>query len=271
MQYNRARYYDPANGRWVTQDPMGFSAGDSNLFRYVTNAPTIGTDPTGLLLFSNTEVAAEEAAAYLRSLGIQSKVHALAGVGGIGSSYNYVISGDKEKANAVLKSVHGHRWGVLISDILKTFVSTKKHMMLSGFPLSLPEWWPNPPTKRIKKAAFVSLTSDEDLFRAVSRANGISFDYIEEFISAVKRTEVPFPEKLKQQPVTTVTEITAELFGLAAFAATKSPFIRKIQSSVASYAIVRLGLPILDRQLVGVQHDLCQQWVLTLQSNLLLL
>jgi RHS repeat-associated protein len=48
LQYNRDRYYDPASGRWLTQDPLGFDAGDSNLYRYVKNHPTNGTDPSGL-------------------------------------------------------------------------------------------------------------------------------------------------------------------------------------------------------------------------------
>jgi RHS repeat-associated protein len=48
LQYNRARYYDPSTGRWLNQDPLGFDAGDSNLYRYVNNAPTNGTDPSGL-------------------------------------------------------------------------------------------------------------------------------------------------------------------------------------------------------------------------------
>jgi RHS repeat-associated protein len=33
LQYNRARYYDPRVGRWTSQDPIRFSAGDSNLYR----------------------------------------------------------------------------------------------------------------------------------------------------------------------------------------------------------------------------------------------
>jgi RHS repeat-associated protein len=48
LQYNRARYYDPRVGRWTSQDPLGFGAGDSNLYRYVTNRPLILNDPTGL-------------------------------------------------------------------------------------------------------------------------------------------------------------------------------------------------------------------------------
>jgi RHS repeat-associated protein len=48
LQYNRARYYDPKLGRWISQDPIGFAAGDTNLYRYVGNSPTNATDPSGL-------------------------------------------------------------------------------------------------------------------------------------------------------------------------------------------------------------------------------
>jgi RHS repeat-associated protein len=47
LQYNRARWYDPTVGQWITQDPMGFDAGDSNLYRYAKNGPTDVTDPSG--------------------------------------------------------------------------------------------------------------------------------------------------------------------------------------------------------------------------------
>ncbi|QDT07270.1 putative deoxyribonuclease RhsB [Rubripirellula lacrimiformis] len=50
LYYYRARYYDPANGQFISQDPIGFNAGDSNLYRYVGNSPTNATDPTGLVL-----------------------------------------------------------------------------------------------------------------------------------------------------------------------------------------------------------------------------
>ena len=46
--YYRARFYDPRLGRFVSQDPIGFDAGDSNLYRYVGNAPTQFIDPSGL-------------------------------------------------------------------------------------------------------------------------------------------------------------------------------------------------------------------------------
>src|ERR1700677_474256 len=48
LYYARARYYNPQTGQWMSQDPLGFDAGDSNLSRYVNNAPTNATDPSGL-------------------------------------------------------------------------------------------------------------------------------------------------------------------------------------------------------------------------------
>ena len=47
LQFNRARYYDPMTGRWITPDPSGIAAGDTNLYRYVKNDPTNETDPSG--------------------------------------------------------------------------------------------------------------------------------------------------------------------------------------------------------------------------------
>jgi RHS repeat-associated protein len=33
LYYDHARYYDPAIGRFVSQDPKGFAAGDTNLYQ----------------------------------------------------------------------------------------------------------------------------------------------------------------------------------------------------------------------------------------------
>jgi RHS repeat-associated protein len=55
LQYNRARYYDPVHGRWISQDPLGFAAGDPNLYGYVGNGPTTTTDPQGLIPTSGSE------------------------------------------------------------------------------------------------------------------------------------------------------------------------------------------------------------------------
>jgi RHS repeat-associated protein len=47
LYYNRARYYDPAVGRFVSEDPLGLSGG-ANFYAYVRNNPTNLTDPLGL-------------------------------------------------------------------------------------------------------------------------------------------------------------------------------------------------------------------------------
>jgi len=47
--YNyRARWYDPAVGRFVSEDPSGFVGGDANLYRYAGNSPLVNVDPSGL-------------------------------------------------------------------------------------------------------------------------------------------------------------------------------------------------------------------------------
>jgi RHS repeat-associated protein len=48
LYYYRARYYDSNVGRFISVDPIGFAAGDTNLYRYVGNNSTNYTDPTGM-------------------------------------------------------------------------------------------------------------------------------------------------------------------------------------------------------------------------------
>ncbi len=48
FQNNLHRWYDPNLGKWLSQDPIGFSGRDANLYRYVGNSPTNATDPSGL-------------------------------------------------------------------------------------------------------------------------------------------------------------------------------------------------------------------------------
>jgi len=47
--YNyRNRYYNPAWGRFISEDPVGLNGGDINLYRYVFNNPINQRDPLGL-------------------------------------------------------------------------------------------------------------------------------------------------------------------------------------------------------------------------------
>jgi RHS repeat-associated protein len=49
LQNNLHRWYDPAVGRWLSEDPIGFAAGDTNVYRYVANQPLNIVDPGGAL------------------------------------------------------------------------------------------------------------------------------------------------------------------------------------------------------------------------------
>jgi RHS repeat-associated protein len=51
LQNNLNRWYNPAIGRWMSEDPIGFNGDTSNLYRYVGNAPTNYTDPEGLVIW----------------------------------------------------------------------------------------------------------------------------------------------------------------------------------------------------------------------------
>ena len=48
LQHNLFRWYDPALGQWLSEDPLGFAAGDENVRRYVGNGVVDSIDPLGL-------------------------------------------------------------------------------------------------------------------------------------------------------------------------------------------------------------------------------
>jgi len=49
LENDTNRWYDAAVGGWLSPDPLGFSAGDANLYRYVGNQLTHAIDTEGLL------------------------------------------------------------------------------------------------------------------------------------------------------------------------------------------------------------------------------
>ena len=79
---HRQRYYDPTVGRFLTQDPEEFEAGDPNLYRYVGNSPLNATDPSGL------------------------SANPLANLGGsLGSGFNSVVPGFGSVVSAITSSM----------------------------------------------------------------------------------------------------------------------------------------------------------------------
>jgi RHS repeat-associated protein len=56
LQWNINRWYDSNVGRWTSEDPIGFAAGDDNLLRYCTNKVTFQFDSLGnIVLLGNNE------------------------------------------------------------------------------------------------------------------------------------------------------------------------------------------------------------------------
>lgn len=52
----RHRFYQPGIGRFLEPDPIGFRAGDANLFRYCGGDPVNRTDPTGLIVVTGRPI-----------------------------------------------------------------------------------------------------------------------------------------------------------------------------------------------------------------------
>jgi RHS repeat-associated protein len=49
LQNNWHRWYDPFQGRWMSEDPIGFEGDFGNLSRYAQNSPSNAVDPLGFV------------------------------------------------------------------------------------------------------------------------------------------------------------------------------------------------------------------------------
>ncbi|PRY57574.1 RHS repeat-associated protein [Vreelandella songnenensis] len=74
LYYNRHRYYDPQQGRYISQDPIGLSGG-TNLYGYVTN-PAGAVDPLGL---EGLKLCAQEGSAAGGAAALASRAVAIGG------------------------------------------------------------------------------------------------------------------------------------------------------------------------------------------------
>ena len=92
LNYYRARYYDASAGRFISEDPSGFKAGDSNLSRYVGNSPVNATDPSGMV-WKWLKNLGNGIASGARAIGSAAKA-----VGGA------IVSGAKAVGSGVVKS-----------------------------------------------------------------------------------------------------------------------------------------------------------------------
>ena len=56
LLYNRARFYDPAMGRFISEDPLWYDGGQTNFFNFAANNPKNWNDPTGYSAASETGI-----------------------------------------------------------------------------------------------------------------------------------------------------------------------------------------------------------------------
>ena len=122
LYYNRARYYDPMLGRFLTRDPAGF-AGGINLYAYVGNGPINGRDPSGMDTFKDLIPPPDEhgknaAAATVTGGGIAVVVGfgaLVLATGGLAA-----IIGGLAIAGGVVGIYSGVEWGIELSEAQMT-------------------------------------------------------------------------------------------------------------------------------------------------------
>jgi len=69
LQWNINRWYDAETGRWISEDPIGFEAGDISLCRYVMNNPSNYMDHDGLIPWRTRLIPGSGSAAYDNNFG----------------------------------------------------------------------------------------------------------------------------------------------------------------------------------------------------------
>ena len=105
LQYSRARYYDGFTTEFISQDPISFAGGDTNLYRRVGNSPANATDPSGEIVVSGTLLTA--AAIYV---GWQALF--AAGETGIEAAATHAFGSDEDIDNFSYLATFGKNFGI---------------------------------------------------------------------------------------------------------------------------------------------------------------
>ena len=122
LYYYRARYYSPTLQRFISEDPIGFAGGDTNLYAYTWNSPTNFTDASGKfpdiifdIIFIGSDIyglvtsSRKDRWIYAVMLGVDvvaALVPGLTGAGkGVEQGIKYYYAGTKRTTQAM---VHGN-------------------------------------------------------------------------------------------------------------------------------------------------------------------
>jgi RHS repeat-associated protein len=89
LNYNRARYYGPAAGRFMSEDPIKFKGG-INSYRYVGNSPLNWVDPQGLCQQPKQPLAVDNPCQY-QGRALPPSAYALAGQTALANPINFYL------------------------------------------------------------------------------------------------------------------------------------------------------------------------------------
>ena len=98
LYYDNARWYDALNGVFISQDPLGFAAGDPNTSRYCFNSPTNGTDPSGMVWKTRAQMTYQESESVDQAMGA-----------GLGGSTQRVLTSASDSLRDLFKFTRRYR------------------------------------------------------------------------------------------------------------------------------------------------------------------
>ena len=127
LQNNWHRWYSVDLGWWLSEDPLSFAAGTTNLNEYVGNAPVAFADPTGLKRqkFVMIRVSPDKMPATFNPKGVQKQLQAILDKHGVGVKVIITVGAFKDEQlgfHHYVTRYFTHCNGVLWANMINPFV-----------------------------------------------------------------------------------------------------------------------------------------------------
>ncbi len=119
LYFYRARYYDPNVGRFLQADPVGYSAGDTNLYRYCGNNGINLVDPRGLEGSKKTGRTGSMSYTFMRIFGLPTVLVSWHKKGDVDILFEYLDSLSNEEYEKLLQELGKLRNELLMTILLK--------------------------------------------------------------------------------------------------------------------------------------------------------